>query len=234
MKLRVRYGDGNPSDCFGGGGDDGGGFCDASQEGCDTCSSADGLGFMPSPGCPGNGGQPTTTTSSSVVPPCNTDYGKIDTTLNNLGQDILGITAQKDGAITAGEMTALQQTIETDILGELANPLKFFNGGHFSLDLTGASIASDLGGTGSLAYKDFEQLFNPNNNGQRYGSPVPTTDPNHTYYLHDHGDKAGDASFHFDQFNPRPIWKIWNTIQHGAVDVLWGHLGVHCLDPAWR
>jgi len=225
--------DGDP--CDGGGGDGGFGGCDASQENCDDpCVGADGFTASPNPYCQGSA-PPTQTTTA--VPACNTDFPKIDTTLNNLGQDILGITSQKDGAITAGEMTALQQTIGTDILGELANPLKFFNGGHFSLNLGGGDIASDLGGTGSLAYQDFEQIFNPGKNGKRYTSPVPTTDPNHTYYLHDHAQAIGNnlfnLSFHFDQYNPYHPFGI-GAILHGAVDVLYGHLGVHCLDPAWR
>jgi hypothetical protein len=84
-----------------------------------------------------------------------------------------------------------------------------------------------------LAYIDFEHLFNPSGNGKRYSSPVPTTDPYHTYYLHDHSDSAGDLSFHFDQYNPYHPFGL-GTILHGAVDVLYGHLGTHCLDPAWR
>jgi hypothetical protein len=61
-------------------------------------------------------------TSSTVPAPCNTDYPKIDTTLNNLGQDVLSITAQKDGAITPADLLALGATIGSDILQELLDP----------------------------------------------------------------------------------------------------------------
>jgi hypothetical protein len=51
MDTAVCDFDGNEADCFGGGGDDDGGFCDASQEDCgDPCVSADGTP-SPGPGC---------------------------------------------------------------------------------------------------------------------------------------------------------------------------------------
>ncbi len=75
------------------------------------------------------------------------------------------------------------------------------------------------------------QLFDPDGRGKRYSDPVPTTDPNHTYYLHDHNN-GGVLDFHFDRYNP--YRDALSTILHGAVDVVYGNLGVHCLDPAWR
>jgi len=107
----------------------------------------------------------------------------------------------------------------------------YFDGGHFNLNLSSTSTEGDLGGPDSTAYVDFKKLFNPNGYGSRRRKPVPTTDPAHKYYLHDK-KQNGDLSFHFDRFNPYPIGL--GTIKHGAVDVLYGHLGIQCLDPAWR
>jgi RHS repeat-associated protein len=201
----------------------------------DTCFAADGFTPMPGPNCPPDG--PTQTTIAKP-PPCTSYYMNIYTTLTNLGQDIFSITAQKDAGITPSDLLALGLTITSDVQSEMLNTGAYFNGGHFFLDLSLSSVANDFGGTDTLAFKDFQKLFNPssflfpNGNGRRYPTPVPTTDPNHTYYLHDHNND-GVLDFHFDQYNPYHHFPI-GAIQHGAVDFLYGHLGVHCLDPAWR
>jgi RHS repeat-associated protein len=181
-------------------------------------------------------GSPGSNASPPPPPPCNTDGPKTQTTLYNLGQDILSITVQMDAAITPADLLALSATITTDIRNETDNLLAFFHGGHFSLDITLTSILSDFGGgdaQNNLAYQDFRQLFDPHGDGRRYPNAVPTTGPAHTYYLHDHST-GGDTglSFHFDRFNP--YTDLGGLFGHGGVDVLWGHMGVHCLDPAWR
>ena len=159
---------------------------------------------------------------------------KTTTTLFNLADDILSITAQKDADITAADLTALQNTLDRDALSELANPTTFFKGGHFFLDLSLSSVAADFGGAGTAAYTDFINLFDPNGNGRRYSDPVLTTDPSHKYHLHDHStNRNQDLTFHFDRYHPYHNFPI-GAIQHGGVDVLYGSLGVHCLDPAWR
>jgi RHS repeat-associated protein len=212
------YGDDDDDDDGGGGGG-----------GDDDCVGTEGFSYMTGAACPVGD---TPSVPAPQAPPCNTDLPKIDTTLTNLANDILGITAQKDAAITGADLLALGATLGSDVESEMLNPTAFFNGGHFFLGVSNSSIESDLGGPYSLAFKDFEQLFNPNGNGRRYPTPVPTTDPAHNYYLHDHSNSAGDLTFHFDRYNPYPIGL--GTIRHGAVDVLYGSLGVHCLDPAWR
>lgn len=212
------------------------GYCDASEGpgACtDYCDGSDGFAPMPGPNCGQDG--PAFDSAGPTAPlPCNADFPKIDTTLTNLGQDVLSITAQKDAAITGADLLALSATIGSDIQGEMSHPIDFFNGGHFSLDLSLGSVANDFGGSSAAAYTDFIALFDPSGNGRRYPNPVPTTDPNHSYYLHDHSMSGNqDLSFHFDRYNPYHNFPI-GTILHGGVDVLYGHLGVHCLDPAWR
>jgi hypothetical protein len=120
---------------------------------------------MPGPGCQSGGAPPTQTTTP--VPACNTDVPKITTTLNNLASDILGITAQKDAAITPADLLALQATLASDAQNDLGN----FNGGHFFLDLSLSSVANDFGGSSTAAYIDFTNLFNPNKDGSRYPDP---------------------------------------------------------------
>jgi hypothetical protein len=217
------------------------GYCDASEgPGACTnyCDGSDGFAPMPGPNCEEDGQSSPQVAPQPIQLPCYADFPKIDTTLTNLGQDILGITAQKDAAITGADLLALGATIGADIQSEMTHPIDFFNGGHFALDLALSSVASDFGGSNTAAYQDFVHLFNPpsifnsSGNGSRYPTPVPTTDPSHSYYLHDHNNN-GILDFHFDRYNPYHHFPI-GTIQHGAVDVLYGHLGTHCLDPAWR
>ena len=170
----------------------------------------------------------------STPPPCNTDVPKITTTLYNLASDILGITAQKDAAITPADLLALGATLGSDAQSELGSPTSFFQGGHFFLDLSLSSVASDFGGASTAAYTDFIALFDPSGNGRRYPTAVPTTDPNHSYYLHDHSTNGNqDLAFHFDRYNPYHGFPV-GILQHFGVDYLYGSLGVHCLDPAWR
>src|SRR5208282_5587833 len=101
-------------------------------------------------------------------------------------QDILSQPAQNDAAITASDLQALAATLNGDVQLEMGNPQQYFNGGHFSLNLSLSDVAADFGGSGTQAYLDFVQFFNPNGNGSRNKNPVRTTDPAHTYYLHDH------------------------------------------------
>jgi hypothetical protein len=119
------------------------GYCDASEgPGACTnyCDGSDGFAPMPGPNCEQD--SPAFDSGGPVLQlPCTADFPKIDTTLTNLGQDILSITAQKDGAITPADLLALSATIGSDIQSEMLDPLDYFNGGHFSLDLSGASIA---------------------------------------------------------------------------------------------
>jgi RHS repeat-associated protein len=218
--------------------DEDNGVCDPSyaSASCDFCYGADGFLPTPSPGCP-DGGQAQSGPPATPLP-CYDNLPKVDTTLVNLGQDIIGITALKDPAATAGDSAALSQTISSDVSQEMAaetlDPAAYFDGGHFSLNLDLESVAQDLGGMTSLAYQDFKNLFDPNGNGRRYPTAVPTTDPSHSYYLHDHSTNDNeDLSFHFDRFNPYHHFPL-GTVLHGAVDVLYGNLGAHCLDPAWR
>jgi hypothetical protein len=74
-------------------------------------------------------------------------------------------------------------------------------------------------------------MFNPGN-GQRYPTPVPTTDPTYKYYLHDH-DKNGTLDFHFDQYNPYTLLPVTGPL-HWGIDVFYGGLGMPWLDPAWK
>jgi hypothetical protein len=162
--------------------------------------------------------------------PCTSETAKIDTTLTNLEDDILSITKARDPA-AAPDIAALTRTLSQDVSAEEQDPLAFFVGGHFDLDVSLDAIAGDLGGFGTPADTRFLQLFEGKTfDGVRQG-PVTTTDPGHSYWLH--SKPAGlNLDFHFDRYN---VWKFpKGTLLHGAVDYLWGHLGTHCLDPAWR
>ena len=162
-----------------------------------------------------------TPTPSVPKPPCNTDVPKTYTTLGNLGQDVLGITAQKDAAITPADLLALVATLASDIANEMLDPTSFFQGGHFFLELSLASVAQDFG-VATAAYADFVNLFDPSGNGRRYPDPVPTTDPSHKYYLHDHSvNQNQDLTFHFDRYNPNSNFPV-GILGHFGVDVLYG------------
>ena len=228
----------DPEDDPGGGGSDCGPNweTDASLSG-PCCPTTNGNSLYdptpdpPNPVCYAPQGTPT---PSVPKPPCNTDVPKTYTTLGNLGQDVLGITAQKDAAITPADLLALVATLASDIANEMLDPTSFFQGGHFFLDLSLASVAQDFGGSATAAYADFVNLFDPSGNGRRYPDPVPTTDPSHKYYLHDHSvNQNQDLTFHFDRYNPNSNFPV-GILGHFGVDVLYGSLGVHCLDPAWR
>jgi RHS repeat-associated protein len=211
--------------------DDGGG---------NSCVAADGFTPLPGPGCQTTG-TPSPSIGTATPPACWQVTTKIDLTLTNIGNDILGIAAAKDKDITVADMIALNTTIATDISNEMqeeqSNPLAFYNGGHFFLNLDLISVANDFGGDNTAAYQDFLNLFDPKNffgkrNGRRYPDPVPTTDPTHKYYLHDH-DNNGTLDFHFDQYNPYSFFPV-STLQHFGIDVFYGGLGMPCLDPAWK
>jgi RHS repeat-associated protein len=232
MDTAVCDFDGNEADCFGsGGGDDGGEFCDASQQSCDTCFAADGIGFLPGPGCPGNGGPPTITTSSAPPPPCQDDWGNVDQTLESLGTNILSIAEQKIPGLTSQETSALGGTIQSDITSEMNTIMAagtgntsppFFEGGHYNLDITTQQINNDLGPLGQTFIKDFTVGLFGTLDGVRQSAP---NQPGYTL----HSKAAGNqVDFHFDRFGYR------NLPGHWGYDVGYGSLSHACLDPVWQ
>jgi hypothetical protein len=187
---------------------------------------------VPDPGCPIGPAPGPAPAPAPKGQPCTDKTANILTTLQNIELDISGIVSAEDSYATAGEISALDNTMQSDIDTEMKNPLQFFVGGHFNLDLSLGQVADDLGGPGSDADNRFLQLFEGTTfDGVRQG-PVPTTDPNHSYWLHSKPAAGNMLDVHFDRFN------LWNDVVgaagHFGVDYLWGHLGTHCLDPAWR
>jgi hypothetical protein len=188
------------------------------------------LGAPIDPACYTGGGGGASSPAPPAQGACTNDSIKIATTLTNLASDVLGITTAKDASATASEIQALAGTLNSDAGLEEQTPLSFFVGGHFNLDVSLSAIALDLGGAGSAADNSFLTLFKGKTfDGVRQG-PVQTTDPNHNYWLHSK-PSGSNIDFHFDRYNP---WAFGGGFGHLGVDLFWGNIGTHCLDPAWR
>ncbi len=164
---------------------------------------------------------------------------------NDLGENIEEVAAQPGRGISSNGLVALKSDIDTESAAELskiealvgpdpptAPTAPEFNGGHFNLVLRNLSfpIPQDA--------QNFQKALGGGWDGVRqdavYGNPAQGN-----YTLHSHGKLQSSGSLrmrnfnaHFDIYNP---WKdVVGTIGHLFGDVIGGHLGKPCLDPAWQ
>ncbi len=183
-------------------------------------------------------GDASSSGDSSSPPPCWQNVGNISATLSNLGTDIEHDIA---GQFDAAGMQLLAADISTDIASELQSlsgggspGSPSYIGGHFNLNITTAqfnafdaqdqaAFVTDFAGTSSDGVRQQATTGLAAAGGYWLHSQVGKNDP---------GITPGEYSFHFDRFNGQ--YAPSGTILHGVYDVLGGHLGHPCLDPAWH
>jgi hypothetical protein len=116
--------------------------------------------------------------------------------------------------------------------GTTASP--YYIGGHFNLNIGIFQIYS-----AGFSAKDLA-AFNTAFSGNGYGSDGvrqnATTGQAASlgYTLHSQEGKKkdpSDYSFHFDIYNPVDVV---GGAGHIGKEVIWGHMGHHCFDPAWQ
>jgi hypothetical protein len=168
------------------------------------------------------------------LPKCWQNTVNISATLSNPGTDIEKDVANQFGA---ADLQKLSADVAADIstMGSGSNSSPLYIGGHFNLNLTPDQIAQFSDADQAAFASDFA----PNGAGdgvrQAAGTGLAAA---MGYFLHsqvsknDPGIVAGEYSFHFDRFSGTnfPV----GTAGHFFYDVLGGHLGHPCLDPAWH
>jgi hypothetical protein len=181
--------------------------------------------------------------ATSAQPQCWQDDLKISNTLNNPGTDV---EHDVSGQFSAADMQLLMNDVSADVASELkfletsvfagkAPASPYYVGGHFNLNLTAAQIGAFCLADQQAFASDF--ATNGPGDGVRQAA---TTGLAATlgYSLHsqvgkrDPGVQAGTFSFHFDRYSGTsfPI----GTLGHFDYDVIGGHVGHPCLDPAWH
>jgi hypothetical protein len=170
--------------------------------------------------------------SKSQQPKCWQNVGNISATLSNLGTDI---EQDVSGQFSSADLQAITSDINSDIGSEMAaigggtTSSPYYIGGHFNFDISDSQIAA-LSATDAAF---FSSIFaGTTSDGVR--QPASTglaAAGNYTLHSHD-DDTPNNYSFHFDRFNP--LSDVSGLVGHGVYDVLGGHLGHPCLDPAWH
>jgi hypothetical protein len=160
----------------------------------------------------------------------------VDQTLTDLGANVLEIA--ETVISNATEISNLTADIASTIISEdqqdqsaTGAPPSFYVGGHFNLDLSTAGLIQALGS----GYSAFAAAFGGFVDGTRqaavYGNAAQG---NYTLHSKQYGNQtSGYYGVHFDRFNPLSNIPI-GTIQHLFGDVIAGHIGTPCLDPAWQ
>ncbi|MGA3242966.1 MAG: RHS repeat-associated core domain-containing protein, partial [Bryobacteraceae bacterium] len=187
------------------------------------------------------GGGPDDDPSPSPAPtpaPCWTNLSNIGTTLTELGENIEEVAA---GVISNGtELAALASVISGDISSEASQIGAMiaaggpptgpdFVGGHFNLIISTSQLTGALGSD----FQSFSKALGGNIDGTRqaavYGNAAQG---NYTLHSKQHGGKNGYFNAHFDIYNPAT--DVVSAIGHLFGDVIAGHAGSPCLDPAWN
>ena len=98
-------------------------------------------------------------------------------------------------------------------------------GGHFNLYLSAASLQTTLGSD----FTNFQDIFGGSFDGTRQDAVFGNAAQSN-YTLHSKEINSSTAfQFHFDKYNPGSIVGL---VQHFFAEVLGGHKGTPCLDPA--
>jgi RHS repeat-associated protein len=201
------------------------------------CVSVSSLTPQPDPWC---GGGPVITDptlpTQSQPPPCWTNLGNISATLNELGENIEEIAATAISSATElaaltglvnGDISAEYVQLEADVLNGVKPTGPDYAGGHFNLIIQTGDLKSLLG----AGYSSFAGLFGGFIDGTRqaavYGNAAQGN-----YTLHSKQHFGGYYGFHFDIYNP--LTDVVSTVAHLYGDVIGGHNGTPCLDPAWQ
>ena len=190
----------------------------------DCCDPAD-----PFCGTPGSG------SGGNRHPPCWYDLGGVFDTLLDLGMNIAEITTEKLKSANLGrEVVQLDSLIAATIAQEITtteaavltgSPGPDFIGGHFNLFLNSTALQNIFGAD----FTQFNNIFGGSFDGARQGAVFGSA-AQLNYTLHSK-DQDGRFDFHFDIYNPLsgPV----NLVKHFFVEVIGGHSGSPCLDPAW-
>jgi uncharacterized protein RhaS with RHS repeats len=190
----------------------------------------------PNADCPDEAfGEPTV---RPIEPPCWQDLGKIFQTFDDIGRNITEILALNDPGISASKLIALNTLIDTDVATEIATtfgsgligqPGPDYVGGHFNLYISTSSLQTTLGSD----FTNFQSIFGGSLDGTRQPVAVFGNKEQSQYTLHSKEiDSNSTFQFHFDKYNPFPLWKF-GVVPHFFAEVLGGHAGTPCLDPAW-
>jgi RHS repeat-associated protein len=205
------------------------------------CAGGSGTGFIgddPDPAGP----TPCNDTQEFVdtaPPPCWQDIGKVFQTLEDIGQNIVEILQQQDPGISNSKIVGLDAIIETDVNLEIATTFASglagpppagpdYVGGHFNLYLSTSSLQTTLGSD----FTNFQSIFGGSIDGTRqpavFGNPAQS---NYTLHSKEIGNNS-TFQFHFDKYNPFSFG-TFGLVKHFFAEVLGGHIGTPCLDPAW-
>jgi hypothetical protein len=211
----------------------GGGFRSALGGTC--VANIAGLGFS-SPFCYAPAPFMNPEATSSTAPPCWHDGGRMKQTLTDLSSNITSIAGAFLGGSELANLSGLISTMITfemeEFLEKIATgsvtPSGSYNGGHFNLRLPETTIRAAMG---AANFDIFLAAFGGSLDGTRQDT-VYGTGAQGNYTLHSK-EADGWLNFHFDIYNPlsgNPI----NLVGHLFGDVIGGHIGSPCLDPAWR
>jgi hypothetical protein len=181
---------------------------------------------------------PSTAPVAPVQPPagpkCWQNVGNISATLSNLGTDIeQDVQVGPNGTFSASDLQLLTTDVNSDVASEMtaigggttASP--YYIGGHFNLTISASQIAAFSTSDQQTFSADF---WGGTGDGVRQAATTGLAGAD-GYTLHSHGGVNAPYSFHFDRFNPQDLAGL---VGHGVWDVLGGHLGHPCLDPAWH
>jgi len=155
------------------------------------------------------------------IPRCARDAKKLLKTLDDIESNILEVT-RMDGISDKG--VAAIKSLVNDEISDMTNNPAFVDviGGHINLTLAVIAVQSSLS---TNDYDKFQSAFSGAAFGQRREAGAATM----------HSDLWKNQQlfdFHFDLFNPKK--DVVGLVGHLFGDVIGGHIGTPCLDPAWR
>jgi RHS repeat-associated protein len=190
--------------------------------GLDDCEAGESCpsGLLPGTGMRTNPNRPVPPDGPDPVPPCARDKEKLKKTVTALADNILEVA--KASGIGAAGMTALQNVTDAEISDMTSNPaFVAVIGGHINLTIPVGELQDSLS---NADYDKFQADFSGAIFGQRRDAGAVT--------MHsDEWKKQQVFDFHFDLFNPKK--DVIDLIGHLFGDVIGGHIGKPCLDPAW-